>query len=38
METFKVIISFIDYGLIDINNGIENLEKVRDCILKDNLY
>ena len=36
IETFKDIFSTIDYGIIDNNNGIEKLEKVRDYILKNN--
>ena len=36
IETFKVMFSTIDYGIID-NNGIEKLEKVRDYIIKNNL-
>ena len=32
-ETFKDILSTIDYEIID-NNGIEKLEKVRDYIVK----
>ena len=37
IETFVVIFTFFDYGIIDNNNGIEKLEKVRDYILKNNL-
>ena len=37
IETFKDIFSTIDYGIIDKNNGIEKLEKVRDYKLKNNL-
>ena len=37
IETFKDIFSTIDYEIIDNNNGIEKLEKVRDYILKNNL-
>ena len=40
METFKDILSTIDYGIVDNNpkhNGIERLEKVRNYILKNNL-
>ena len=37
IETFKDISSTIDYGIIDNNNGIEKLEKVRDYTLKKNL-
>ena len=37
IETFKEIFSTIDYGIIDNNNGIEKLEKVRDYIIKNNL-
>ena len=37
IETFKDNFSTIEYGIID-NNGIEKLEKVRDYILKTNLY
>ena len=39
-ETFKDILSTIEYGIIDNNpkyNGIERLEKVRNYILKNNL-
>ena len=38
-ETFKDILSTIDYGIVDNNpkyNGIERLEKVRNSILKNN--
>ena len=37
IETSKEIFSTIYYGIIDKNNGIEKLEKVRDYILKYNL-
>ena len=40
METFKDILSIVDYGIVDNNpkyNGIERLEKVRNYILKNNL-
>ena len=37
IENFKDIFSTIDYRIIDNNNGIEKLEKVRDYILKNNL-
>ena len=40
METFKDILSIIDYGIVENNpkyNGIERLEKVRNYILKNNL-
>ena len=37
IETFQDIFSTIGYGIIDNNNGIEKLEKVRDYILKNNL-
>ena len=40
METFKDILSTIDYGIVDNNpkdNGIEKLENVRHYILKINL-
>ena len=39
METFKDILSTIDYGIVVDNPkycGIERLEKVRDYILKNN--
>ena len=39
-ETFKDILSTIDYGIVDNNpkyNGIERLEKIRNFILKNNL-
>ena len=39
-ETFKDILSTIDYGIVDNNpkyNGIERLEKVRNYALKNNL-
>ena len=34
IQTFKDIFSTIDYGILDNNNGIEKLEKVRDFRLK----
>ena len=37
IEPFVDIFSTVDYGIIDINNGIEKLEKVRDYILINNL-
>ena len=40
IETFKDILSTIDYGIVDNNpkyNGFERLEKVRNYILKGNL-
>ena len=39
-ETFRDILSTIDYGIVDKNskyNGIERLEIIRDYILKNNL-
>ena len=39
-ETFKDILSIIDYGIVHNNpknNGIERLEKVRNYIIKNNL-
>ena len=39
-DTFKDILSTIDYGIVDNNpkyNGIERLEKNRNYILKNNL-
>ena len=39
-ETFKDILSTIDYGIVDNNpnyNGIERLEKVPNYVLKNNL-
>ena len=33
-EIFVDIFSTVDYGIIDNNNGIEKLEKVRDYIKK----
>ena len=36
-ETFKDILSTIDYGIVDNNskyNGIERLEKIRKYIIK----
>ena len=36
IQTFKDILSSIVYEIID-NNGIEKLEKVCDCLLKNNL-
>ena len=36
-ETFKDILSTIDYGIIGNNNGIEKIEKVLNYILKNNL-
>ena len=37
IETFVDIFSTLDYGIVDNNNVIEKLEKVRDYILKNNL-